>query len=151
MTLYLTITIHGDLDWTSEYTDLIIEGTFIQRLNPTSLCVSLVYNFVFGGAQLAAWLSDGLLSVVLDNSAGVSGTTCSGRIHRVRAFIPPPSWIIISTTPDTVAPGDSSNMTAIITSCGLNTGTYSSFIGFNSNDPLLPGRWDLCRRPSCSI
>ncbi|PCH93232.1 MAG: hypothetical protein COB85_07400, partial [Bacteroidetes bacterium] len=136
--LYLTITIRGDLNSTGEYTDLYIEGTFIQRLNPTTTCADWVYNFVFGGAQLAAWLSDGILSVVLDNSSSVSGSICSTRFHRVRAVIPPPTWLIITSSTDTIAPGDSTVYNAIISSCGLNTGLYSTFIGFTSNDPLQP-------------
>ncbi|MDF2453351.1 MAG: peptidase thermolysin [Bacteroidota bacterium] len=49
-----------------------------------------------------------------------------------------PGWLSVSTTSQTVTPGNSSTLTFTLNSGNLPSGTYTTALTINSNDPLTP-------------
>jgi len=134
--MVVTITLNGDFDGGGEMAELYIDGDYLGVIPDGNLTngTDIVVPYTFTGAQLAAWLADGTMIVTLDNDGSV-GTFVGTEIHQVQIFISAPSWVNYSSVTDTLAPGDTTFLNVVFTSCGSNTGTYTSSIFLTSNDP----------------
>ncbi|MEO0584766.1 MAG: choice-of-anchor D domain-containing protein, partial [Bacteroidota bacterium] len=138
--LQLTIILSGDFDATSEYADLIIEGTFIQQIpdnNPNN-GTDIVFSITIGGAQLAAWLADNQLVVQVANSGAVDTNLGGLDAHRVTLGQRSSSWLTAIPSSGVTAAGDTTVIQVQINGIGLNSGTYLSSSCLNSNDPINP-------------
>ncbi len=135
----MTVTINGDYDGGTETADIIIEGTFIQTIttSPTN-GIDIVVNLTLSGAQLAGWIADGTLDVLIDNSPAVNPNIGAGQdFHTVQLTTGGDnSWYDYSMVTNTIAPGDSALLLVDLNSTGLIAGNYTTTIGFVSNDPV---------------
>ena len=137
--LFLTITLNGDFNSSSEYADLVIEGAFWEQINDgnTNTNTDVVVNYVFGGTNVQNWLADGQLDIEIDNNSAVDAFGATD-YHIVEVLIPGVSWLQLSALSDTLAPGDSATIDATFYSGGLDNGVYLNDLGISSNDPDNP-------------
>ncbi|GAH59757.1 unnamed protein product, partial [marine sediment metagenome] len=99
--IYLIITINGDFDLPEEYLDIYVDGSTISQINPTEDDTDISYIFALGGSNVANWLSDGQITVTLDNSLDV-GTGYGTMLHQVQLIIHTYSRINLSADAGTV-------------------------------------------------
>ena len=142
--LYLTITLNGDFDGSSEYAELYIDGDYQGIIPDGNLSngTDIIVNYAFGGTQVETWLADGDLDIEVDNTGSVN-TGFGGNLdfHRVQAVIPNsvvPSWLIIPTTSDTLTGPDSTMISMKFNALNLVSGTYTTNLVLVSNDPVTP-------------
>ena len=130
--LYLTVTINGDFDNTTEYCDLYIDGQFIQQIVDGNVTngTNIVTTYAFGPSQVNGWVADGVVTVTLDNSAAVDAFVgTEDHIATLRYSD------LELTTSGIVAQGADSIAYIGIPIGGQITGTYSTEVIVSSNDP----------------
>lgn len=138
--IYLSITLAGDFDASNEYAELYIDGQYIGLLDDKDLPASslIKISLKFGGNDVINWLSDGQITVLLDNSSYVSygyGTD----YHRVQLSIEGPAgWVNVENTSGSIGIGGSANINVHLSSSGLINGSYSSSFPISFNNPGIP-------------
>jgi len=131
--LKLVITLNGDFNSGSEYAELYIDGTYLGIISDNNLNnTDMFFYYSFGGAQVSNWLSDGTITVTLDNSPNVG----SGGFHRTRLMLPGMSWLSAAPTSGSVPAGSVDTVIVVFNSSNLIVGQYIGNIYINSNDPL---------------
>jgi hypothetical protein len=132
--LCITIVLDGDYEHSSEYADLFIEGVYIARLNPSQ--IQSAHTFCYGSAQLESWLSDGALTVSLENNSLVDPGTGADQ-SRVHIQMPGVEWLKLSQDTGLVAGGDSIVLGVRFDGQGMMAGLYHDTLRLRTNDPLL--------------
>ncbi len=137
--VHVEVTINGDYDSSSEYADLYIDGGFIQQIvdGDPSNGTDIVTTYHFGGPSVLTWLSDGIITVTIDNSSSVN-TGYGTQLNQVRLWMGGIGWINASVGSGIVSSGDSSIVNITFNSDGMSGGVYYSDIIISSNDPLNP-------------
>ncbi len=138
--LFLEITLNGDFDNISEYASLYIDGNYlfdIEDLNPTN-GTDAVVNYAFGEADIASWVSDGVVEVYLENSTNVDDDQGGTNTHTVTIQTNASIWASVSPEDGTVGTGANTILTVDLTSVGLPAGTYTEELEILTNDPLNP-------------
>ncbi|MBN4049650.1 DUF1573 domain-containing protein [Bacteroidales bacterium AH-315-N07] len=139
--VWINITINGDFDSSNEYADLSIDGNNIKTItdNNVSNGIDIMDSVVVTGAQLATWLSDGVLSIQIDNSSDV-GTFVGTEYHivRVRTTAGSTSWITLSSNTGSVSQPSTDSIKVLFIASGLMGGTYTSNLTVITNDSLNP-------------
>ncbi len=137
-TLFVIVTLNGDYDGSHEYAELIIDGENLGQIEDKNISngTDIVVTYAFVGNDVVNWLSDGQVTVELDNSSGVgaSGST----LNQVQLLIKEAGWINLSTTTGTIVSGNSTNIDVEFNANGINVGAYTTEILINSNDPVNP-------------
>jgi hypothetical protein len=138
--IFVTVTINGDFDDGSEYATLYVEGQSMGIIVDNNVYnnTDIVRTYGFGYPQIAPWINDGIISVMIQNSSQVNAFNGDGNFHRVRMVVNAAPWLGISTSMDTVPSGDSVQLNVAFISTGINARTYYSSIVVNSNDPYTP-------------
>lgn len=135
-TLILTITLNGDFDFSSEYADLYIEGTYIDRLDGGATNTDIDYTFTYTDSNVVNWLADEILNVNIFNSADVNAGF-GDATHKVKVVGIGGSTIYCDSS-GTVAVDDSAGINVLLTSNGLNDGIHNMPIYIKTNDPVNP-------------
>jgi len=81
----LTVSVRGDYDYSGEYSDIWVEGTFMgTNQGPAIQCDAnwQIVSFTVTSAQLSAWASDGQIVVEVRNSSEVN-VFCTYNQHQV--------------------------------------------------------------------
>ncbi|PCI94667.1 MAG: hypothetical protein COB15_13495 [Flavobacteriales bacterium] len=138
--VHLEITINGDYDSGSEYADLYVDGTMMQQINDGNQTngTNIVTTYSYGGTNASTWLSDGQITIMLDNSSGVNTGIGGTGLNQVRLWLEGVGWITPSVNTGTVSPSDSSIVDITFNSNGMSGGVYNTEIIITSNDPLNP-------------
>lgn len=136
-TLLLEVTLSGDFDQPSEFATLIIEGATIGVINDGDVTAGTPVTdyYGFGGAQLSNWLSDGQLSVLVQNAATVDHWSGLTSFHRVRLLVNGNHWIQVWPLMDTIPSNDSTTLAVKFFSTNMNAGTHYYTMLIGSNDP----------------
>lgn len=137
-TLTVVVTMAGDFDFSSELATISIEGNSPTTIpdGDVSNGTNIVQTYTYTGAQVASWLADGQLQVVIDNSSQVDVFSGIGNFHQVQVLINGASWLSLTPSQDTTAAGDSTVVQATFSSQGLVAGVYTDTLFLVSNDPL---------------
>jgi hypothetical protein len=136
-TLLLEVTLSGDFDQPSEYATLVIEGTTIGVIfdgDVTAGTPTTAY-YGFGGSQLSNWLSNGQLSVSVQNASTVDHWVGLSSYHKVRILINGNRWIHVWPLTDTIPSNDSTTLAVNFFSTNVNAGTHYYNMLIGSNDP----------------
>ncbi|MCK4978838.1 MAG: DUF1573 domain-containing protein, partial [Candidatus Delongbacteria bacterium] len=133
--IYLIITINGDFDYSSEYVDIYVDGSYVSQINPTLNNTDVTESFALGGSNVANWLSDGQIVVTLDNSSGVN-TGYGTMLHQVQLKTLEAEWLNLSIESGTIISGNSTIVDVEFNAKDLNLGIYNTEIIINSNDPV---------------
>ncbi|MBI2967655.1 MAG: choice-of-anchor D domain-containing protein [Bacteroidetes bacterium] len=133
-TLFLVLTLNGDYNSASEYTELYIDGSY-QGVVPdtTSSYTDFTRYYIFTGPQVDAWFSDGVVTVMLDNSPSVG----SGGFERVRLYYSGafPIWLTPNPVQGATPQGGTDTIIIDFNTSGLVAGAYNTPIYIYSNDP----------------
>ncbi|PCH69915.1 MAG: hypothetical protein COC01_00325 [Bacteroidetes bacterium] len=139
--LFIYVTINGDFNGTTEYADIHIEGNFYQQIydgngNPPN-GTDVIDTFIIGGANIATWLADGVLSIDIVNSIQVN-TGFGADYHIVRVKTTGSNWIDLSKTSGSVAISSSDLIDVEFNAKGKSLGLYTTELNVSSNDPVKP-------------
>ncbi len=136
-TLLLEVTLSGDFDQALEFATLVIEGTTISQLNDGNLTAGTPYTnyYGFGGSQLSNWLSDGQLTVTIQNNPTVDHWTGLNSYHQVRLRVNGNHWIHVAPLTDTISSNDSTILGIDFFSTNMSAGTHLFNLLIGSNDP----------------
>jgi hypothetical protein len=138
--IYVTVVLNGDFDDAAEYASLSIDGTNLGQINDMNLGngTNITVEYAFGGSQLAAWLSDGSINVIVQNASNVDVYSSLQNLHKVTLSTRGVRWLVLNSTSGTVAAGNSNNITLKFRSQGIVSGTYIHQLPIRSNDPINP-------------
>jgi hypothetical protein len=113
----LTVTIDGDYNSSSEYADVYIDGTLLATINPT-VTGPTTESYTLPMVDLVGYASDGLVTVVVDNSPAVD-PGYGADLHTVQLTYPMGSGDSLQFGP--VYVGYSRNMVLGIANLGTDT------------------------------
>ena len=139
--LRVYVTLSGDFNSSSEYAELIIDGSnqgIIDDSNPSTNIV-IYRNYYYGSSIVNNWIANGIISIEIDNNSGVHTTQGGLNRHQVQLFYYSQSvgWLLANAN-DTITGMGSDTIPFQFNSTGLNSGTYSTMLDINSNDPNTP-------------
>ncbi|MBI4647063.1 MAG: DUF1573 domain-containing protein, partial [Bacteroidia bacterium] len=135
--LYIIVTINGDFDLTSEYCDVYADGNYIGRIEGWENYTDITQTFGFTGSQASSWISDGNLTILLDNSPEVN-TGYGTNLHRVRVTTTGTAWLTATPDTGTVQTGGSQIINVTFNAAGLSSAIYQSQLVVHSNEPGSP-------------
>ncbi len=138
--LFITVTLNGDFDQTSEYASLYIDGQNMGIIPDDNLPnnTDIVVEYAFDASTFAGWIGDGNIVVGIQNTSSVDPFSGLGNYHRVNVRILSAPWLSLQGTNDTVVSGDSSLVFVQFSSRGLVSKDYFSLLQITSNDPYTP-------------
>jgi hypothetical protein len=136
-TLKLVFTINGDYDGSSEYVDIYIDGTYVDRINGGATNTDITSTFTFTGQQVNDWLVDGLLQVNMNNSGNVN-SGYGTNLNQAQLLLIDLPLFELNPMAASIAPLDSLQLNILFTSGAIPNGTYLRKAKAHSNDPSDP-------------
>ncbi|MCX6291246.1 MAG: PKD domain-containing protein, partial [Bacteroidetes bacterium] len=117
------------------YLDHLPSGTsVISETGTLSLPTTVEYNYG-SGTVIATGMTWEWLYQNSNNAGLMLPNATSYAFSKIHQGVP---WITLSSTVDTILPGDSSLVYVTFISSGLSNGTYTTSLVIHSNDPLVP-------------
>jgi PKD repeat protein len=134
--IIVEVILNGDYEWWNEDTDVYLDNFYIGEAgNGGSFYSPDTFYFYITGATANARLSDGSLSVRLNNTFSVDGGT--GSFHEVKVTIVQSiNWVsILGANNGTVAANDSVNRNLLFNAALLPLGRHVTYLSLASNAP----------------
>lgn len=136
-TLKLVFTINGDYDGSSEYVDIYIDGTYVDRINGGVTNTDITSTFTFTGQQVNDWLVDGLLQVNMNNSGSVN-SGYGTNLNQAQLLLIDLPLFELNPMAGSIAPLDSAQLQVMFKSGQIMNGNYLRKAKVHSNDPSDP-------------
>ena len=139
--LSIEVSVNGDYDGSTEFASVFIEGQLIEQIEDFNVSngTDIIRNFFFDDpATISNWLSDGILTIEIQNSSAVDNNVGGTELHKVKVESMGIDWLTVDPNVGTVPSNSTFTTSANITSAGLVAGSYSGILTFSSDDPQNP-------------
>jgi len=138
--IFLEITLNGDFDNTTEFASLYVDGNFLFDIEDFGQTngTDIIVNYAFGGSEIAPWISDGMVEVLIQNTDAVDSGQGGTSTHTVTFQTTGSSWVSADPSDGVVEASSTATITVYLNSAGLAAGVYTNEIEFSTNDAANP-------------
>jgi len=138
--IFLQIILNGDYNGGSEFASLYIDDNFLFDLvdNNEENGVDNIINYTFSESEIASWISDGIVEVVVQNNAEVGDDQGGTNSHTVILQTTGVDWVTVSPEDGLVLENSDQTITVDINSADLSGGIYTTTLMVETNDPFNP-------------
>lgn len=136
-TLHVAINMDGDFSASNEFATLYIDGVNLGEI-PDNFSDQVSYEFDLFGAQLASFLVDNQLDILIDNNNYVSAYTSNSNFHQIIIeYADQTEFISYELDANSLPNNDSTTLSISLSTVGLMNGTYLDTLSIYSNDSVV--------------